>query len=152
MKVKSSNRVLQSMALGLIPVVSRVPAYEEVIENGVNGFFLEKPIDLVNYIKKLDSLASIHEMKLKAYLTAKRYELSTVINRWVELLEPSLILRKEDNSIGQMKGLIYAKLARYDRRFVKKIEISSLGFGLFIYHLTCIYLSAFRRKIRKRFC
>ena len=44
-RVKSENRLTLKMAIGLPVVATPIPAYEQVIEHGVNGFLARTPAD-----------------------------------------------------------------------------------------------------------
>jgi glycosyltransferase involved in cell wall biosynthesis len=51
--VKSENRLSLKMAIGLPVIASRIPSYEPVIEQGVNGFLADTPADWLAALAEL---------------------------------------------------------------------------------------------------
>jgi glycosyltransferase involved in cell wall biosynthesis len=85
-KSKSSNRLLQSLALGLPVMASKIPAYEEILINNTNGVLFENEEELLATLNDLTNENLRKEMAKKAYSTALKYSLNNIINQWIEVL------------------------------------------------------------------
>jgi glycosyltransferase involved in cell wall biosynthesis len=65
-KVKSENRLTLNMAVGLPVIATPIPAYEDIIEHGVNGFFALSATDWQHCFRQLRDPALRREIGLKA--------------------------------------------------------------------------------------
>lgn len=84
---KSSNRVIQSMALGLPVIASPIPSYLNVIQNGVNGYICNEIDEWIVTLYNIQNSNLLLEMKMNAYEFAlKHYSLEIIFNNWKALL------------------------------------------------------------------
>lgn len=63
---KSENRLTMKMALGLPVVASPVPAYLDIVEQGVNGFIATTPADWHRCLAELRDPALRRSMGMRA--------------------------------------------------------------------------------------
>jgi len=88
---KSSNRVVQAMALGLPVIAHPLPSYQEVVRDGWNGFLCRSDQEWLKALEQLE------DPKLRMILAANAYEYAlskysiNVIGRQWENLFRSLI-------------------------------------------------------------
>lgn len=71
--------MLEAMACGAIPVVTRLGAIASVIESGVNGYLVE-PGDFMGFVNSvIDALSSVEReiLRVNAYKTSFSYSIST---------------------------------------------------------------------------
>ena len=80
-----SNSVLEYMAGGLVPIVTKIGGSSEIIENGKNGFLIpEKGVDeIIKYVKLLLSDKSLYDkMKNEALNTVtEKFDVKSNINK-----------------------------------------------------------------------
>lgn len=75
-KVKSENRLTLKMAMGLPVVATPIPAYEPVIEQGVNGFLARSPGEWLQHLSALRDPALRQSVGQQARQTAlERYSM-----------------------------------------------------------------------------
>lgn len=86
-KFKSSNRVLQSLALGNIVLCGNIEAYEEVINDGENGFICSAPNQWINALKEISNPNRREEIVTNGKETAKNYSMDKVVLKWMAFLE-----------------------------------------------------------------
>lgn len=93
---KSSNRVVQAMALGMPVLASPLPSYREVIKDGYNGFLCSTDQDWLSAIKKMEDPKTLKEMSLNAYLFASsHYRIEHIVDEWIEILGICKLQKKE---------------------------------------------------------
>ena len=85
---KSSNRVVALMAQGLPVVADRLPAYEEVIVDGANGFLCDGVDDWVRALEALRS-AEVRRQVARAGRESidPRFRLSTIVDEWIDVFQ-----------------------------------------------------------------
>lgn len=86
-KYKSSNRVLQSLALGNIVLCGDIEAYKEVIKHGENGFICSTPDQWLNALKEISNHNRRKEIIQNGMKTAEDYSMDKVILKWISFLE-----------------------------------------------------------------
>lgn len=86
-KYKSSNRVLQSLALGNIVLCGDIESYREVIVDGVNGFICSDEDDWVNALKKISKPELRKKIIAEGFDTAQKYSMDKIILNWIEFLD-----------------------------------------------------------------
>lgn len=69
-KVKSENRLTLMMSTGLPVVATPIPSYEEVIEQGVNGYLAQDISEWMEYLSKLRDPELRRQIGLQARRTA----------------------------------------------------------------------------------
>lgn len=83
---KSSNRVIQSMALGLPVLASPIPSYSKVIEDGLNGYICNNLDDWINKLKYIQDTRTLFQMKQNSFEFAqKKYSINKIIEDWKSL-------------------------------------------------------------------
>ena len=87
-QVKSANRLLQSMALGLPVLASPIPSYSDVIESEnlemITCESEEEWVQMLNYYADADHRASSIE---KNYKVAKSFDLDLIIEEWIDAFQ-----------------------------------------------------------------
>jgi hypothetical protein len=84
---KSNNRLTQAMALGVPVVAGRIPAYEEVVVEGENGFLCDTPEEWERALTALRDPAVRLTMARKAYaLVQDRFTIERIGRQWHDLL------------------------------------------------------------------
>lgn len=86
-KYKSSNRVLQSLAVGNIVLCSDITAYREIINNGENGFICSRPEEWVGAINEIANQDRRNEIVKKGLETAQNYTMDKIILKWLSFLQ-----------------------------------------------------------------
>ena len=135
------------MALGHVPIVSRLPAYEEVIENQVNGFIAESADDFINALNCLQDDDKRQRMQSLAFRKAREFDLRIVIDRWIEIIQPRIRSTETYKTIEKCKNKIYLHLARYDRRYLKLVSFENVNFLIKNLLLTKVYCLITLRKV-----
>lgn len=64
---KSANRVVQGMALGSVVLAGDLPAYQEVIESGTNGYLCRTPDDWRQALRAVRDVAVRRNLIFRAY-------------------------------------------------------------------------------------
>jgi len=74
---KSHIKVITAFAMGKPVICSRHPAYEEIVKDGYNGYFYDKPSDLIDIIDKLQGMVQndsfISKLGQNGYNTIIKY-------------------------------------------------------------------------------
>ncbi|MFO1019583.1 MAG: glycosyltransferase [Planctomycetales bacterium] len=84
---KSSNRLVQGMALGAIPLAGAIPAYEEILKSGENGFLCRHTDDWRKALRQLRSVELRRGMVRAGWdLVSREFTIETITRRYVELL------------------------------------------------------------------
>lgn len=86
---KSNNRLTQAMALGKPVICDPMPAYKNIINNGINGFITKngEEEEWFKYLLMLrDSPQLRKEMGIEAKKTSDKYSLKNITNNWVQVL------------------------------------------------------------------
>ncbi|EMY80811.1 glycosyltransferase [Psychroflexus gondwanensis ACAM 44] len=86
-KYKSSNRVLQSLAVGNIVLCSDIEAYREVIVEGENGFICSSALEWKNALNQISDQNKRNKIIERGYETAQNYTMDKVILKWIYYLE-----------------------------------------------------------------
>lgn len=85
-----SNALLEAMACGLVVIANKIPANEEIINNGNNGFLLnivENTDNLISLISKISAdTKSYGKIGISARQTAiEKFSLRQVTNQYIQL-------------------------------------------------------------------
>jgi glycosyltransferase involved in cell wall biosynthesis len=85
---KSNNRLTMFMALGIPVVASSIPAYQNIIETGVNGFLAEDGSDWLKYLNLLKDTTRRSQIARRARIEAfSMYNISKIGKQWSDLLQ-----------------------------------------------------------------
>jgi glycosyltransferase involved in cell wall biosynthesis len=88
--------LVEAMACGLAPIVTRIPGPTEIIKNNINGILIDarnqSQIEdaVLNLLKNRDHL---EKLRLQAYETVQAYEWSDIASQHMKLYESRLISR-----------------------------------------------------------
>jgi len=105
---KSNNRLTQSMALKKPVICDPMPAYKDIIENGVNGFITEtgSEAEWYKYLRRLKDDKELREkLAENAYKTSINYTLDNISKKWVDVL----ISLDEENKSKRLDVIIPTK-------------------------------------------
>ena len=83
---KSNNKVTQAMALGLPVLCSPLPAYKEVITNGVDGFICETEEEWKQALEELRSVKRRAEVGTAARLAIDNYSVQSIVKKWIDAI------------------------------------------------------------------
>lgn len=83
---KSSNKILTYMGFGIPVVASPLPAYEEVIEHGVNGYIATTDEEWERCLKALRYAEERKRIGTQGKETARQYSLDIIGHRWADIL------------------------------------------------------------------
>ena len=84
---KSSNRAIQAMALGLPVIASPIPAYEEVIHSGWNGFLCRTDAEWIAALNQMRDATRRHEFAQNAYrLSQTFFSVESIGALWEDFL------------------------------------------------------------------
>ena len=93
-KAKGNNRLTQSMVLGMPTIVSPIPAYTSIIQNGVNGFIAYKDSEWVEYLKALKDQKLREKMGTRARTDViDEYSQESICMEWLRILNVSSEVR-----------------------------------------------------------
>jgi glycosyltransferase involved in cell wall biosynthesis len=93
-KVKSENRLTLKMAMGLPVVATPIPAYEPVVEQGVNGFLARSMDEWMQHLGALRDPALRMSMGQQARQTAlTRYSMDRQAEKLIAVLQGLVGLR-----------------------------------------------------------
>ncbi len=120
-KVKSANRLLQSMALGLPILSSPVPEYLHIIDaNKLNNIICETPINWKEMLSYFESSVNRNIALNKNYEVAISYHLDRIIYTWIDIFELKKEgIKKETNKKVLEKIRTRARLLGYEITFSK---------------------------------
>lgn len=91
-RVKSENRLTLKMAVGLPVVATPIPAYEQVIDQGVNGFLARTPADWQQCLSALRDPGLRREMGERARASVlDRFGMAEQARRLVQVLRGVLV-------------------------------------------------------------
>ena len=96
-QMKSSNKVLQTMALNVPVLASPLDSYEEIIINGFNGFICRNDDDWIEALMKMEDQNESFIIRSNGYVTAKKFSLDVVIYDWINTLELTHDFKKKFN-------------------------------------------------------
>ena len=85
---KSANKIVSYMMLGIPTVATPVPAYQNVIDNGENGFLAEGKKEWLDAFEKLKDpkiRQKIGEAGFKSVV--KKFSIQTIGQKWLKLLK-----------------------------------------------------------------
>jgi hypothetical protein len=83
---KSSNRVIMFMAAGVPVIAGRIPAYEEVIEHGLNGYLADTLEEYRMALRALRDPEARRRVAHRAYDSVNaEYTIDSITHRWLEL-------------------------------------------------------------------
>lgn len=89
-KVKSANRLLQSMALGIPVIASPIPSYLDIIGNNQTGHIICNTesdwVKMLNYYSSSENRLSVLKENFKF---AQKYNLNHVIGHWIKAMNLS---------------------------------------------------------------
>jgi hypothetical protein len=127
--VKSANRAIQAMALGVPVAAYELPSYTPIIRNGENGFLCKTPKEWER------ALVSLSDPDVRAAVAAEGYAFSVpnfsierVGQLWCELLSEVCTTKPpsktaptidQDNALKAVKAKIYERLGSTLTRFVE---------------------------------
>lgn len=98
-KVKSENRLTLKMAIGLPVIATPIPAYENVIEHGVNGYFATSADDWKHFFNKLRAPDLRLEMGRRARASVlSRFSKAFQAQRFISVLR---VLDRPDAKINR---------------------------------------------------
>ncbi len=72
-KAKSSNRAVQAMALGLPVLATPIPAYEEVIQSGWNGFLCRNDTEWLEALNQMRDPSLRHEIAQNSFSFSQEF-------------------------------------------------------------------------------
>ncbi|MDG1701931.1 MAG: glycosyltransferase [Opitutae bacterium] len=83
--------ITEAMAYGVVPLVyGSYDAIHDIIDNNVNGFILEKPFDVHQFIEKVNFLinneAILRQCSLCSIEIKNKFSVEGVYNKWIDLL------------------------------------------------------------------
>lgn len=81
-QMKSHIKVLEYAGRAIPAVASNVGQYPEFIEHGVNGFLIDSPSELFDYLELLVDDERRTAMSAAAYATAQEYSIRNQIHLW----------------------------------------------------------------------
>ena len=150
--VKSSNRVIQSMALGVPVLASFIPSYNEVIQNKVNGFICNCDSDWVDALLALETPEINNEIIKNAYQIAQKHNVSNIIEEWVHTLCLTDCFMGEDKKFDEISNklrfLAYRNLLRKNSGY-QRDYISAASLGKKIEAFSLVGMLRFKKAIRK---
>ena len=131
-KVKSANRLLQSMALGIPVLSSPIPAYLEIIVNQKNGFICYTKDDWLSALKQLENQTFSNKIRKNAFTTSQSYQLKKIIPQWIETLSLDKVNSPLENSVekhlSSLRNKVYLSLSvsqpRYFNEYISKCSLS----------------------------
>lgn len=83
---KSNNRLTMFMALGIPVVASTIPAYVNIISNGINGFLARDENDWRKHLTELQSVSIRKAVAEQGKKDASRYNINTIGAQWIDLI------------------------------------------------------------------
>ncbi|MGH8019348.1 MAG: methyltransferase domain-containing protein [Opitutaceae bacterium] len=87
-KAKSNNRLTLFMAAGVPVIAGRIPAYEAIVREGVNGFHAGTDDEFRTALRKLRDPAARSKIAVQAYADAQnRFSREVVGNQWRALFD-----------------------------------------------------------------
>lgn len=109
---KSPLKFLEYSALGVPGVYSKVPAYEVIVEHGVNGYLASHSKDWEIYLSELIEDSSLrYKLAVQAQQTVKtRWLLSEHYTEWSQIYHKALSVGKKNDLLSKkhdnLKGII----------------------------------------------
>ncbi len=124
---KSSNRVVQGMAVGLPVLASPIPSYKEVIQDGITGFLCSNEMDWINALEKLRDKTFRRYMSHNAYnFAVNKFSLVEIGRKWEELLADIVDEGVRDKRIS-VNTCPETKLRRIRARSFSRMAVSRSG-------------------------
>lgn len=118
-QVKSANRPVQAMALGVPPVVYPLPSYRSVIDHGHNGYLCGQPEEWRAALLALTDPEVRHKVAHNAFdYTSHNFSLEDVGERWLDLftsLATASSLFRDRTSCNRAQSLGLARSRVYRR-------------------------------------
>ncbi|WP_178983473.1 glycosyltransferase [Winogradskyella helgolandensis] len=133
-KVKSSNRVLQSMALDVPVLCSSIESYEEVIDNYKNGIIVYNDIDWIKGLRFLEDIENRKTFIKNGKETALKYSMNLIIDEWITILNLDNKFEYNDSkklkqNTTELNSIYYYELFKtnhaYSRFFMKNSRFSN---------------------------
>ena len=115
---KPATRLINAWRAGAIPLVGPEPAYLELVTDGVDGFVVTGPEDILQVLRRLDGDASL-EARVRAAVQrrATDYDPDLVLDRWVASLAEVVRPRRP---LGQTVERQASALGRYGVRMTRR--------------------------------
>ncbi|RYX81792.1 glycosyltransferase [bacterium] len=86
--VKSSNRIVQCMAIGLPVIAGRIPSYEETMRHGETGLFADTPEEWRDALRILRDSNKRRELSTNAYKEVRqKFSLDSIVTDWLRVFE-----------------------------------------------------------------
>jgi hypothetical protein len=133
-EVKSSNRAIQAMALGLPVVAYPIPAYKEVITDGWNGFLCHNDEEWIRALILLKDNEFRFKVAMNAYRSVlSTYSIDNIGSLWERLLHQTMSEQKGTRTqshieIRKIRSRAYVRLADAGRLSLRiKYIISSFS-------------------------
>lgn len=84
---KSSNRLLQAMALSKPCIVYPIPAYVEILEQGKNGYLVNNFDEVIGALSLLENNKRRFDISTNSFKTALNFSVSNIVNDyWLKVL------------------------------------------------------------------
>ncbi len=101
LQYKSANRATLIMGAGIPVVTGRLPAYEDVIRHGSNGFLFETAEELRHCLSQLRDPNRRREIGSTAHDDISRtFTVKAAAEKWVEAIDSLLPLRNTDKTVA----------------------------------------------------
>jgi glycosyltransferase involved in cell wall biosynthesis len=150
--VKSSNRVLQSMALGVPVIASFIPSYKEIIQNSVNGYICDSDSDWVDALLALEAPEVKNNIVKNGYQIAQNGNVNNIMKQWEVALGLTDCFKGEDENFArisnELRFLAYRNLLR-KHFFYQRDYISAASLGQKIEALSVVGMLIFKKVMRK---
>lgn len=100
--MKSANRATLFMAAGVPVIAGRIPAYEGLIEVGVNGFLAQTPEEFRMALRRLRDPEERRRIGLAGYNKAQRgFTIESTGAAWVKVLSELLMRKSPRAGVGR---------------------------------------------------
>lgn len=145
-KVKSSNRVLQSMALGVPVLAHEIPSYGEIIKSKENGFLINQDEEWSSFLKLLEDETYRETIRNNAYQTSLKYKIDNYITEWIKTLSLDKQAKNKEVSkkLLNISKSIYRELGLYHiyyRKMYFKLEKNKIRIWYFKVYFTFLHYS-----------
>lgn len=130
-KVKSSNRALQAMALGLPVIVSPISAYQEVVHNEYNGFLCRTDEEWLNALRQLSKPYVRQAMSQNAYTLANEFSIEKIGTLWMSFMQNITSNEHPEIRANRRKGSLFNIRKMRARSFAKTLGSSNSRFTRF---------------------
>ena len=111
---KSNNKATQAMSSGMPILCSPLPAYKEVIVDGVNGFICETEEQWRQALEQLKDLKKRVEVSTAARLAAEDYSIQSIVKQWIDTITEFKQVEKEPKSTKQVAIINTSLQSKYE--------------------------------------